>query len=55
MVNPKYIHLIGEKYVMRYLNGTLDYGLRYTSSGEIILHGYIDSDWGGSAKYRKIT
>ena len=29
MVNPKHIHLVGEKHVMRYLKGTLDYGLRY--------------------------
>ena len=50
MVNPKHIHLIGAKQVMRYLKGTLDYGLRYTSSGEIKLHGYVDSDWGASAK-----
>ena len=55
MVNPKHVHLIGAKYVMRYLKGTLDYGLRYTSSGEIKLHGYVDSDWGGSAKDRKST
>ena len=55
VVNPKHIHLIGEKHVMRYLKGTLDYGLRYASSGEIKLHGYADSDWGGSAKDRKIT
>ena len=32
MVNPKHVHLIGAKHVMRYLKGTLDYGLRYTSS-----------------------
>ena len=29
MVNPKHIHLVGAKHVMRYLKGTLDYGLRY--------------------------
>ena len=29
MVNPKHIQLIGEKHVMRYLRGALDYGLRY--------------------------
>ena len=40
---------------MRYLKGTLDYGLIYTSSGEIKLHGYVDLDWGGSAKDRKST
>ena len=44
MVNPKYIHLVGEKHVMRYLKGTLDYGLRYASNGETKLHGYIDLD-----------
>ena len=42
MVNPKQFHLIGAKHVMRYLKGTLDYGLKYTSSGEIKLHGYVD-------------
>ena len=55
MVNPKHIHLIGEKNVIRSLNGNLDYGLRYASSGEIKSHGYVDSEWGESAKDRKIT
>ena len=55
MVNPKHIHLIGAKHVMRYLKGTLDYGLRYRSSREIKLHGYADSNSGGSAKDRKST
>ena len=55
MVKPKHIHLIGAKHVMRYLKGTLDYGLKYTSDSEINLHGFIDSDWEGSAKDRKST
>ena len=55
MVNPKHIHFIGEKHVMRYLKGTLDYGLIYASSGEIRLHGYTDSDWAGNTKDRKST
>ena len=55
MVNPKHIHLISAKHVMRYLKGTLDYGLRYTSSEEIKLHGYAYSDWGRSSKDRKST
>ena len=55
MVNPKHIHLVGAKHVMRYLKGTLDYGLRYASNGEIKLHGFTDSDWARSAKYRKRT
>ena len=55
MVNPKHIHLIGGKHVMRYLKGTLYYGLRYTFSKEIKLHEYADSYRGGSAKDRKST
>ena len=53
MVNPKHIQLIGEKHVMRYLKGTLDYGLIYASDGEIRLYGFRDSDWEGSDKDRK--
>ena len=55
MVNPKHIHLIGAKHVMRYLKETLDYWLIYTSDNEISLHGFTDSDWEGSAKDRKST
>ena len=29
MLNPKHIHSVGAKHVMRYLKGTLYYGLRY--------------------------
>ena len=55
LVNPGHIHLVGAKHVMRYLNETLDYGLRYASDGEIRLHGFIDLDWAGSVEYRKST
>ena len=34
MVNLVHIHIAGEKHVMRYLKGTLDYGLIYASNGE---------------------
>ena len=53
MVNPKHIHLIGVKHVMRYLKGTLDYGFRYTSDSEINLHGFIDSNWAGNTKTKR--
>ena len=55
MVEPKHFHLVAAKHVMRYLKGTLDYGLRYASDGEIILQGFTDSNWVGSVKDRKIT
>ena len=29
MVEPKHVHLVAPKHVMRYLKGTLDYGLIY--------------------------
>jgi len=35
-------------HVLRYMRGTLGYGLKYVLSGDVWLHGYIDSDWGGS-------
>ena len=31
MVEPRGVHLIAAKHVMRYLKGTIDYGLRYVS------------------------
>ena len=48
-------YMVNPRHVMRYLKGTLDYGLRYASNGEIILYGFIDSDWEGSDKDRKST
>jgi len=53
MVEPRHIHLVAAKHVMRYLKGTLDYGLRYASDCDFKLYGYIDSDWGGSVVDRK--
>jgi hypothetical protein len=41
--------------VMRYLKGTIDYGLRYISDREIRLQGYTDSDWAGSVTDQKST
>ena len=43
------------KHVLRYLRGTEDYGLRYTSGGGVLLHGFSNSDWAGSAQDRKST
>jgi hypothetical protein len=43
------------KHILRYLRGTIIYGLRYTSSGGLFLHGYADVDWVGSLMDRKST
>jgi hypothetical protein len=55
LVEPRRVHLVVAKYVMRYLKGTLDYGLYYTRDRDFRLYGYIDSDWDGSASDKKST
>jgi hypothetical protein len=40
---------------MRYLQGTIDYGLRYVTDHEFELYGYSDSDWVDSIPNRKST
>ena len=55
MVNPKHIHLVGEKHVTRYLKGNLDYGIRYAVNGEIRLHGFTKLDGEEIVKDRNNT
>jgi hypothetical protein len=55
MVEPRQIHWIVAKHVLRYLKGTIHYGLRYVGDGELMLHGFVDSDWAGDASARKST
>ena len=40
---------------LRYLKGTVDYGLKYVANQKINLEGYVDLDWVGSAIDRKKT
>jgi hypothetical protein len=54
-VEPRRVHLVVANHVMRYLKGTLDYGLRYTGDHDFKLCGYIDLDWVGSVSDRKRT
>ena len=54
MCEPKEIHLVAVKHILRYLQGTLNFGLKYEKVG-LDLHGLTDSDWGGSVKDRKST
>ena len=51
----RHLHLIATKHILRYLRGTLDYGIKYEASKKINLEGYVDSDWVGSAIDRKST
>jgi hypothetical protein len=55
LVEPRRVHLVSAKHVMRYLKGMLDFGLSYTGDYDFILIGYTDSDWAGSVSDRKST
>ena len=45
MCEPRQIHWITAKHVLRYLRGTVGYGLRYDSECDLKLQGFTDSDW----------
>lgn len=58
---PKFIHGPKVKYwqvakrILKYLRGTIRYGLHYKSLGDYRLIGYIDSDWVGCIDDKKST
>ena len=54
LVQPRRVHLVAVKHVMRYLKGTVDFGLYYDGIHEYRLYGYTDTDWAGSISDRKI-
>jgi len=45
LIDPRHVHLIVAKHILRYLKGTVDYGLEYKADQKINLEGYVDSDW----------
>jgi hypothetical protein len=55
LVEPRCVNLVAAKHVMRYLKGTLDFGLSYTRDHDFKLIGYTDLDWAGSVSDRKST
>ena len=52
--DPKHIHWKDAKHVLRYVRGTITYGLRYTSSNRVLLAGYANSNWVGSVVDQKV-
>ena len=48
MTKPRQRHWVEENHILRYLRGTITYGLRNTSSGGLFLHGYANVDWAES-------
>ena len=55
LMDPRHVHLISAKHILRYLKGTVDYGLKYDVNQRINLEGYVYSYWAGSAIDRKST
>ena len=55
LTDPRGVHLVAVKHILRYLKGTVDYGLNYDANQKFNLQGYVDSDWVGSVADRKRT
>ncbi|XP_019198070.1 PREDICTED: uncharacterized protein LOC109191846 [Ipomoea nil] len=55
MHSPSTDHWAMVKWVLRYIKGTLDYGLRLSPSSTTAIHAYSDSDWVGCPVDRKNT
>ena len=51
----RHVHLMAAKHAMRYLKGTVEYGLKYEANQKTNLEGYVDSNWTGSSIDRKST
>ncbi|KAI5348811.1 hypothetical protein L3X38_001698 [Prunus dulcis] len=52
---PTNKHYGTAKRVLKYIQGTLDYGLEYVKGRNAVLIGYCDSDWSGSVDDSKST
>ncbi|GAA0168782.1 hypothetical protein LIER_23420 [Lithospermum erythrorhizon] len=53
--DPKESHLNQVKRIIKYVNGTVEYGLLYTFYPNSTLVGFCDVDWVGNAEDRKST
>ena len=50
---PKESHLTAVKQIIRYINGTPDYGLWYSKDSNACLASYSEANWAGSVDDRK--
>ena len=55
MSNPNVQHWSGVKRVLRYLKGTMNYGLCYSKADDNQLVGFSDADWAGDLDRRRST
>ncbi|CAM8948047.1 unnamed protein product [Rhodiola kirilowii] len=54
-VDPKESHLLQVKRIIKYICGTVDFGIWYTKDTNPHLVGYCDADWAGNAADQKST
>ena len=47
----RHVHLMVAKHDVRYLKGTVDYGLKCEENQKINPEGYVDLDWAGNAHH----
>ena len=45
----RHVHLMVAQHAMRYLKGTIDYGLKYEANQKTNLEGFVDLDWARSS------
>ena len=55
MEKPKESHWLAAKRILRYIKGTVDFGLLFSYNNDATLYEYSDSDWGGDQDERKST
>ena len=53
--NSKESHVGVVKRIIKYVNGTADYGIWFSKDTNSSLAGYSDADWAGNADDRKST
>ena len=53
--NPKESHITVVKRIIRYVNGTTDYGIWFSKDTNFVLARFSDVDWVENANDRKIT
>ena len=55
MAKPLESHWIAAKRVLRYMKGTINFGIMYTDNCDVELTGYSDSDWARNPDDMKST
>ena len=50
---PKETHMVAVKWILRYLKGTMDYGLWYPRRNKFTLREFTDAYWEGSIDDKK--